>query len=73
MANRNNGTRRTKSAMRTTDASGATTPDTMEQRVVAFAVQLGRIAGTFQAKAEGWMDRETLKKQIGRASCRERV
>ena len=37
--------------------------------MVAFAEQLGRIAGTFQAKAEGWMDRETLNKQI--ASVRD--
>jgi hypothetical protein len=36
---------------------------------VAFAEQLGRIAGTFQAKAEGWMDRDTLTKQI--ASVRD--
>ena len=41
----------------------------MEQRVVAFAEQLGRIAGTVQAKAEGWMDREALTKQI--ASVRD--
>ena len=38
--------------------------DAMEQRVVAFAEQLGRIVGTVQARTEGWMDRETLKKQI---------
>ena len=31
---------------------------------MAFAEQLGRIAGTIQAKAEGWMDRETLNEQI---------
>jgi hypothetical protein len=37
--------------------------------VVAFAEQLGRIAGAFQAQAEGWMDREALKKQI--ASVRD--
>ena len=48
---------------------GATTADAMEQRVVAFAEQLGRIAGTFQAKAEGWLDREALTKQI--ASVRD--
>lgn len=48
---------------------GTTTADTMEQRVVAFAEQLGRIAGTFQAKAEGWLDREALTKQI--ASVRD--
>ena len=41
----------------------------MEQRVIAFAEQLGRIVGTVQAKAEGWMDREALNKQI--ASVRD--
>ena len=56
MAKRNN---------ETTRANGGTsTADAMEQRVVAFAEQLGRIAGTFQAKAEGWLDRETLTRQI---------
>ncbi|MGB2717201.1 MAG: hypothetical protein WBC51_23670 [Vicinamibacterales bacterium] len=48
---------------------GTTTADAMEQRVVAFAEQLGRIAGTFQAKAEGWLDREALTRQI--ASVRD--
>ena len=38
--------------------------DTLEQRVVAFAEELGRLAGTFQARAEGWLDREALRKQI---------
>jgi hypothetical protein len=50
----------------TTRANGTTTADQMEQRVVAFAEQLGRIAGTFHAKAEGWLDREALTKQIAR-------
>ena len=50
---------------------GTTTADPMEQRVVTFAEQLGRIAGTLQAKAEGWMDREALAKQI--ASVRDRA
>jgi hypothetical protein len=45
------------------------TTEAMEQRVVAFAEQLGRIAGTVQAKAEGWMDREALSRQI--ASVRD--
>ena len=67
MATRDAGTTRTKGG--TTDVSGATTADAMEQRVVAFAEQLGRIAGTVQAKADGWMDREALKKQI--ASVRD--
>lgn len=53
-----------------TRATGGTmTADAMEQRVVAFAEQLGRIAGTFQAKAEGWLDRQALSKQI--ASVRD--
>jgi hypothetical protein len=42
----------------------ATTGDAMEQRVVAFAEQLGRIAGTVQGRAEGWMDRAALTRQI---------
>ena len=69
MAKRDNGTKRTNGGTTTPDASGATIADAMEQRVVAFAEQLGRIAGTVQAKAEGWMDRETLNKQI--ASVRD--
>lgn len=48
----------------TPEESGATAGDALEQRVVAFAEQLGRIAGTVQAKAEGWLDREALQKQI---------
>jgi hypothetical protein len=69
MAKRGNETTRTNGDTRTTNASGETTGDAMEQRVVAFAEQLGRIAGTFQAKAEGWLDREALTKQI--ASVRD--
>jgi len=69
MTKRDNRTTRAKGATTTTDASGSTTAGTMEQRVSAFAEQLGRIAGTFQAKAEGWMDRDALTKQI--ASVRD--
>src|SRR6185295_2786869 len=69
MAKRDNGTERTNGGTATTDVSGATTADAIEQRVVAFAEELGRIAGTLQAKAEGWMDRETLNTQI--ASVRD--
>jgi hypothetical protein len=68
MAKRDNGTTRTNSGT-TTNRADATTSEAMEQRVVAFAEQLGRMAGTIQAKAEGWMDRETLNKQI--ASVRD--
>jgi hypothetical protein len=49
--------------------AGTTTADAMEQRVLAFAEQLGRIAGTFQAKAEGWLDGDALTRQI--ASVRD--
>lgn len=44
--------------------STSATADPMEQRVLAFAEQLGRIVGTVQAKAEGWMDRDALSAQI---------
>jgi hypothetical protein len=64
MAKRNSETARPDGVTRTTDASGATMGDTLEQRVVAFAEELGRLAGTFQARAEGWLDREALRKQI---------
>ncbi len=69
MAKRDLGRKRPNDATTTTDVSGATTADAMEQRVLAFAEQLGRIAGTLQAKAEGWLDRETLNRQI--ASVRD--
>jgi phage protein D len=42
----------------------AETQANLEKQLVAFAEQLGRIVGTVQAKAEGWMDREALNKQI---------
>jgi hypothetical protein len=59
-----------KHAKETTRAHGGTaTADAMEQRVVAFAEQLGRIAGTLHAKAEVWLDRQALTKQI--ASVRD--
>jgi hypothetical protein len=40
--------------------------DTVEQRVVAFAEQLGRIVGTVHAKADGWLDRQTLNDELTR-------
>ena len=62
MAKRDNGSRtRTTSAAPATEAAAG---DVMEQRIVAFAEQLGRIAGTVQAKTEGWMDRDALRNQI---------
>jgi len=45
---------------------GAPTMDALEQRVVAFAEQLGRIAATVQAKTVGWMDCDAMKKELAR-------
>lgn len=64
MSQRDTGTKGTNDGTMTADVSGASTANALEQRVVAFAEQLRRIAGTVQAKAEGWMDRETLNEQI---------
>ena len=63
MAKRDNGGKQSNTAAAAKAAETATT-DAMEQRVVAFAEQLGRIVGTVQAKTEGWMDRDTLNRQI---------
>jgi hypothetical protein len=52
-----------------TRTSTGTTAQAMEQRVGAFAEQLGRMVGTIQVKAEGWMDYEPLNKQL--ASVRD--
>jgi hypothetical protein len=40
--------------------------DPLEPRLVAFAEQLGSWLGTVQGKAEGWLDRESLKRHVGR-------
>ena len=54
-----------------TSAAPTTSPatprvDGLEQRVLAFAEQLGRIVGTVQAKTAGWMDGDALKKELAR-------
>jgi hypothetical protein len=61
MSKRDTGTKHTNDGTITPNASGASTANALEQRVVAFAEQLGRIAGTVQAKAEGWMDRHPIQ------------
>ena len=40
--------------------------DSLEDRVVAFAEQVGWIVGASQAKAEGWLDRAHLTEQLTR-------
>jgi hypothetical protein len=47
-------------------SAGTPRVDGLEQRVLAFAEQLGRIAGTVQAKTAGWMDGDALKKELVR-------
>jgi len=65
-------TRRTPSATeRDSSTAPATSPDRprvdgLEERVLAFAEQLGRIAWTVQAKTAGWMDGDALKKELAR-------
>src|SRR6187200_3640651 len=65
-------TRRTHSATRRNSTtapnstSGTPTADVLEKQVVAFAEQLGRIAGTVHAKTAGWMDGDALKKELAR-------
>jgi hypothetical protein len=49
--------------------SSASTVDSVEQRLVVLAEQVGRIVGTVQAKAEGWFDRKALSDQF--ASVRD--
>jgi hypothetical protein len=63
MAKRDNGGKQNSTTAATPTAS-PTTGEAMEQLVMAFAEQLGRIAGTVQAKAEGWMDRDALTQQV---------
>ena len=41
-------------------------PDAVEKRVVALAEQLGRLVGTAQAKADGWVDLPALNNQLMR-------
>lgn len=42
------------------------TPDAMEQRLVAFAEQLGTMVGSVQRQAEGWLDRESVRAEVAR-------
>lgn len=46
--------------------SATPSADAIEQRLVAFAEQLGRLVGTVQARADGWMDGPALQEQVTR-------
>jgi hypothetical protein len=46
---------RTRCVMRTAGSRALVRAEGLEERVLAFAEQLGRIAGTVQAKTAGWI------------------
>jgi hypothetical protein len=50
----------------TSGTSAIPSADAIEQRVVALAEQLGRLVGTVQARADGWMDVPALQEQVAR-------
>ena len=43
---------------------GPITSDTVEPMVIALAEQLGTFLGRVQAKAEGWLENEELRRQV---------
>jgi hypothetical protein len=45
-------------------AKSATSIKEMEEKVTVFAEQLGRMLGTVQGRAEGWLERQTLKDDL---------
>jgi hypothetical protein len=47
-------------------SSSTPAADAIEQRIVALAEQLGRLVGTVQAKADGFIDRPALQEQLTR-------
>ena len=49
-------------------ASSASTVESVDQRVVALAEQVGRIVGTVQAKAEGWLEKAPVKASSAKAA-----
>jgi hypothetical protein len=55
-----------KAAMKDQSDAGQAASDVVEQKVVALAEQLGGFLGTVRAKADGWLDREALRKQVAR-------
>ena len=48
------------------ETPAATTPDAVEQKLVALAEQMGRLIGTVQGTAEGWLDPKYMRDQITR-------
>ena len=46
-------------------ADGPVVSEGVEPMVIALAEQLGTFLGRVQAKAEGWLENETLREQVG--------
>ena len=53
-----------KSDNATKPPAGGTSSTATEQKVVELAEQLGTFLGRVQAKAEGWLENETLRAQV---------
>ena len=47
-------------------AKTGTTGDVMEDRLRAFADQVGTMVGTVQRRAEGWLESEVLRAEVAR-------
>jgi len=48
------------------DPTAAKATSEVEQKLVAMAEQLGVFVGRVQAKADGWLDRDALVREVGR-------
>lgn len=48
------------------ETSARTAAGAVEEKVVALAEQMGRLIGTVQAKAEGWLDPQYMRDQLTR-------
>ena len=55
-----------KTPQKSDSAALEATSDLIEERVVAFAEQLGSLIGMVQARTEGWLDHKTLSKEVVR-------
>jgi hypothetical protein len=54
-----------RSSTRSGKSTQASEPSSaLERQVIAFAEQLGYVAGSIDARTEGWMDRKKLSRQI---------
>lgn len=56
--------RNSKKKQHAISAPTASKTGALERQVLAFAEQLGYVAGSIESRTEGWMDREKLSRQI---------